>query len=83
MDGPICALCTAWFENTIYPIVNAAGGTLMVNVIYDDPAGEYYGTIQVTGPGIVWGKVSEAGYFGHGGLDGDREVVRALGQALR
>jgi hypothetical protein len=74
VDGPICAGCTAWFENTLYPLVHARGATLMVHVDYND----YYGSIMVTGPGTVWGKVSEAGYFQQGGLAGDRQVARAL-----
>jgi hypothetical protein len=62
VDGPICGLCTEWFENTLYPEIHGQGATLMVNILYDEPGGsQYYGTIEVTGPGTVWGKVSEAG----------------------
>jgi hypothetical protein len=79
VDGPICELCTAWFENTLYPIVNGAGGMLMVTVTYNEPGGgQYYGSIQVTGPGTVWGNTSEAGYYGRG-AGGGAAAAAAVG----
>ena len=59
VDRPICGDCAIWFEKTLYPIINAKGGTLKVSVTYQK---ETY-DVTVTGVGTDWGKASEEGFY--------------------
>lgn len=63
VDGPICPGCVTWFESTLHPLVQGAGGTLMVQCNRDD----YFGSVMVTGKGTKWGNISETGFYGPGG----------------